>query len=189
MMRRFQFSLRALLGAMLVLPLATIACRFDEGHPMPHDAPDGNDESVVKHDMFVEFESRCGNRIVHPSSWAVEDQGDSLQLTSPDGQVRITVLTFTVDGSGSFSDFQNLVVSSLEGDWQDSSWTHVDINGIGAKKKCLSPTDESDSNAWLVYALQTGEYFHAILVRASPLVMELNGGFYEEVARSFKGCS
>jgi hypothetical protein len=35
--------------------------------------------------------------------------------------------------------------------------------------------------------LQRGELYYALLVKATPEVMELNGDFYEEVVSSFVG--
>lgn len=156
---------------------------------MRNDAPENDDDSVVKFDIAVKVESRCGNTIVVPSLWGVEDEGDVLRLTSSDGHARITVLTFTVEGSVTFSEFQDLLLVGLDGEWEDSVWTDVDINGNCAKKKCLYPTDDDAPHAWNVYALRSGEYLHGVLVQAEPLVLRLNGGFYEELVRSFQGCA
>ena len=82
-----------------------------------------------------------------------------------------------------------MMVSQIDGEWRDSAWTDIDIGGIDANKIHLDSIDENAESSWRVYVLKTGECYHAIFLNASTLVIELNGGFYENVIRSFKGIS
>jgi len=45
---------------------------------------------------------------------------------------------------------------------------------------------ESDQ-AWRIYVLDGGRFYHVIVLNASSTAMALNGGFYENVVRSFEG--
>ncbi len=148
-----------------------------------------DDGPVVKQDTFVEFKSQLGNTIVHPSEWLPGDTGDAFSLASPDGRAIINVLTFTVEGTGTLGEFQDMMVSQIDGDRRDSEWTDIDIGGINAKQRQLDSTDENGKSSWRVYVLQNDKCYHAIFLNASSLVMELNGGVYENVIRSFKGIS
>jgi hypothetical protein len=147
-----------------------------------------DDRAIVKEVAFVEFKSQLGNTIVHPQ-WSAEDNGDAFSLTSPDGQAVINVLTFTVEGTGTLRDFQDMMVSQVEGKWRDSDWTDVVIGGVNSKRRELISSDENANSMWRVYVLQSGECYHAVFLNASSLVMEANGGFYDEVVSSFKGIS
>jgi hypothetical protein len=147
------------------------------------------DEPIIGDDVFVQFTSQVGNRIVHPSQWTTEDNGDAFTLTSPDEQAVVSVLTFTVEGSGTLSEFQLTVVSGLEGDWHDSEWTDIEIGGMSAKKRHLVSRDKNAETCWRVYVVRNGELYHAILLNASLLAMEINGEFYESFIQSFLGIS
>jgi hypothetical protein len=139
---------------------------------------------------FIEFRSELGNSIVVPSRWSAEDRGASFTITSEDGHAVISALTFAVKGSGSLDAFQDLMVSSqCDGEWQDSPWADIEIGGVMARKRILLPVDDGTDSAWRVYALRNGECYHAILLNSSPIVMELNGDFYETLVQSFKGVS
>ena len=144
-------------------------------------------ESVIKKDVIVQFQSRVGNRIRHPSQWSVEDKGDTFFLRSPDQQAMISGYTCTIEGSGSLADFQELVLSSHSGDWEESQWADIEVGGIVAKKRYLTPRDEKADSAWWIYVLTDGDYYHALRINASQRVMELNGGFYEQIVQTFKG--
>lgn len=153
------------------------------------DAMTADNESVVNQDTFVEFKSQLGNTIVYPSQWTPKDKGDAFSLASPDGQAVINALTFTAEGTGTLAEFQDMMVSQIDGDGAIPKWTDIDIGGITAQKRQLDSRDEDAESSWRVYVLQNGECYHAIFLNASTLVMDLNGGFYENVIRSFKGIS
>ena len=72
---------------------------------------------------------------------------------------------------------------------QDMLMGKVDFGGVTGMKRYLTSADEDAESAWRVYVLQNGECYHAILLHASSAMMLLNGGFYEECIRSFKGVS
>ncbi len=148
-----------------------------------------DDESAVKQDTFIEFKSQLGNTILHPSQWTVEDNGDLFTILSPDEQAVIRVLTFTVEGTGSMADFQETMVAGVSGDWKVSEWTDIEIDGVTGQRAQMTPTDESVESSFRIYALRSGDCYHSIVVHASPLVMALNGEFYEKIVKSFKGIS
>jgi hypothetical protein len=54
-------------------------------------------------------------------------------------------------------------------------------------RRDLVPIPETAEHRWRVYVVQTGKMYHAIIVQASSLGMKLNGGFYDELVRSFHG--
>lgn len=164
------------------------------GCSSPKDASDTNvqmsgDRPAIKKDTFIEFESEIGNTIVCLSQWSFEDKGDVFSLTSPDEQAIINVLTFTVEGSDSQEQFQDRIVKGLSGDWRESEWKEIAIGDVVARKRHLDPLDEKSESAYRVYVLRCGELYHAILVNASPMIMTLNGDFYESVIKTFKGIS
>jgi hypothetical protein len=66
----------------------------------------------------------------------------------------------------------------------------VEIGGVTADKAEIDPIEEDDDDAaqaWRLYVLRVGRYYHALCLRASPMILTLNGGFYESVICSFKG--
>jgi hypothetical protein len=154
---------------------------------------DEPNEGVIKRDVMVKIRSRIGNTIVLPSQWTSVDSaldgGYSFLLSSPDGQAAINILSFTAEGIDDVTEFRTLIVSQMEGDWQKSEWEKVDFGGVTGMKRHLTSADEDAESAWRVYVLQNGECYHAILLHASSAMMLLNGGFYEECIRSFKGVS
>ena len=129
-----------------------------------------------------------GNTLTLPSQFRADEKGHTWTLTSPDGNTKINVITFTVEGSGSREDFKKLLEKSIDNDgpWKDSAWAPVRLANVDAVTREFDPTDKEGPSAWLIYVIQSGDYYHAILVQASPLVMELNGGFYRDQIRSFK---
>ena len=149
-----------------------------------------NEEPVVKRDTYVEFKSHLGNTFVAPSQWTMFDKGDTFALNSPDGQATIMSIMYTAEGSGSLQEFGETMTRGLlpEGatDWQESDWTTIDIDGQKVPKRELVPVPESGERSWL-YLVGGGKYYYAIVLTASDLAMELNGGFYEKLVQTFKG--
>ncbi|GAA4468804.1 hypothetical protein [Novipirellula rosea] len=143
----------------------------------------------MNQDLFIEFKSRLGNSIVHPSQWRTEDNGDSFTLASPDDQAVITALTFTVEGTGAMTDFQSIIESQIDGDWADSPWNDFIIGDAIAMRRKLVPSDDSGDTEWLIYTTQRGDCYHALMLNASSLALALNGDFYENIVRSFVGIS
>jgi hypothetical protein len=141
-------------------------------------------------DTFIELRSRIGNRITCPSEWSAEDEGAWWTIT--DGQAVLAIYTCTVEGSGSPAEFREMMASSLAKDpaqWRPIGWRTVDIGGVNADKGEIDPVDEESdaAQAWRLYVLQIGRHYHALCLRASPMILTLNGGFYESVVRTFKG--
>ncbi len=147
------------------------------------------DNTIFGQDTFIKFQSQIGNTINYPSQWLTEDEGDTFRLWSPDGHAVISVATFTVAGSGSLEEFQETMVSSIKGDWRRSEATTIDIDGKAALTLQLDPQDKNGESSWRVYVLRDGDFYHSLVLNASSLVMEVNGGFYEELIRTFKGIS
>ena len=147
------------------------------------------DNVNVTQDSFVEFTSRAGNSITHPAQWKANDNGDSFTLTSPDDQAIINVLTFAVEGTGTISEFQSIIESQVDGDWIDSDWMDFSIGDTTALRRELVAFGESGDSEWLIYTMQRGDCYHALLLNASSLAMSLNRDFYENIIRSFVGIS
>jgi hypothetical protein len=149
-------------------------------------APNGG---PVMEGHFDGFRSHLGSTIVCPSDWTSTDKGDTWTLKSPDHHAIITVWTFTVQGSGTMQEFQNTMASSItkEGTWKDSEWTAINIGGTAAVKRVFEPQDAESQLPCRAYLLQTGDFYSAILLRASDEAMTLNGDFYESIVKSFHG--
>jgi hypothetical protein len=140
-------------------------------------------------DTFTEFVSHIGNKIVHPSEWTLEDHGAWFRMESPDSQAAIMVESYTVDGTGDLSEFQDNILSSIDGEWSVEEWVDIDIGGIVAKRTHLESTEPFPTSSCRVYVLRNGDLYHALYVNASILVIDFNREFYEGIIRSFVGIS
>jgi hypothetical protein len=138
---------------------------------------------------FDGFRSHLGSTITCPSDWISTDKGDTWTLKSPDHHATITIWTFTVQGSGTMQEFQNTMASSItkEGAWKNSDWVSMDIGGTKGVKRVFEPESDDSQLPCRAYLLQTGEFYSAILLRASDDAMALNGDFYESLVKSFHG--
>jgi len=145
----------------------------------------------MSRDQLITFKSKLGNTIVCPSQWKSQDDGAQWSLTSPDGHALIHIWTCTVEGSGSHEDFEQTVLMNLMDDDKRTkcSATTVLINESSARRVALKASDTKSGSSYLVFTLRAGQLYHALLVKAAPPVMDLNGGFYEELVSSFKGVS
>jgi len=140
---------------------------------------------------MLELRSHLGSTIVCPSRWTQEDNGDTWKITSEDGQATITIWVFRVAATGTMDQFKSMMVDSImrEKKWKKlTEWTGVQIGDDPAWKVRLGSGDDAASESWGVFVLRTGEYYHAIVLATSPTVLRFNGGFYEDVIRSFRGC-
>jgi len=97
---------------------------------------------------------------------------------------------FTAEGSGTLNDFGELMASSLlpkeASKWQESKWITIKFQETAANKKELIPVPESHQQ-WRVYIIDGGRFYHAVVLSASNGGMTLNGDFYENIVRTFKG--
>ena len=87
------------------------------------------------------------------------------------------------------TEFQSIIESQIDGDWIDSPWMDFGIGDTIALRRKLVPSDVSGDSEWLIYTLQRGDCYHALVLNASSLAMSLNGDFYENIIRSFVGIS
>jgi hypothetical protein len=62
----------------------------------------------------------------------------------------------------------------------------VTIGDDKASKCDLVPVP-ANGEEWRLYVLSTGKHYYAITIHATSDGMYLNGGFYEGIARSFRG--
>jgi hypothetical protein len=147
------------------------------------------DEPNVNQDTFVEFTSQIGNTIVIPSQWSQDNDGGRFRLESPDGQALIMGLTSTDDGTGELTEFGDMMVERIDGDWKDAQWEVTEIGGGNARKKKLQPQDEDVEFHWIIYVLRKGQCLHAICLNASPDALFLNEEFYEDLVKTFNGIS
>ena len=146
-------------------------------------------DSAVQQDTFVKRTSHLGNSFVVPSLFTTTDKGDTFSLKSPDGQAIIHAIIFTAEGSGTFEEFQAMLASDLvpEKTWKPSQWTPFKLgDGHDAQKRDFVPVGESDQQ-WRLYAVDGDKFYHAILLNASSPMMTLQGGFYDNIIRSFEG--
>ena len=138
----------------------------------------------------VLFTSHLGNSFVAPSIFTQTDKGDTFTLKSPDGQALIYTIMFTAEGSGTLTEFGELMASSLlpkgATKWHDSKWTAIKFAETVANKKELIPIPESHQQ-WRVYIVDGGKFYHAVILNASNIAMTLNGDFYEKIDCTFKG--
>ena len=141
-------------------------------------------------DTYVKFTSHLGNSFVAPSLWTTTDKGDTFSLKSPDGQAIIYAIMYTSEGSGSLEEFGETMASGLLPDgargWKPSKWTTVRIGEHDAQKRDLVPVPKSHQQ-WRLYVVDAGEFYHAVILNASEVAMTLNGGFYENIVRTFDG--
>ena len=146
--------------------------------------------AAVQQDTFVKFTSHLGNSFVAPSQWTATDNGDTYSLKSPDGQAIIHAIMFTAKGSGSIDEFRETMASGLlpkdATGWSPSSWTTIKFGSIDAGKRELIPAPPSHQQ-WRLYVVDGGKFYHAIILNASVEAMTLNGGFYENIVRTFDG--
>ena len=147
-------------------------------------------KAVVQQDTYVKVTSHLGNSFVAPSQWTVTDKGDTFSLETPDGQAFIHAIIFRSEGSGSLQEFRETMTSSLlpktATGWKPSDWTTIKLGDHDAQKRDLIPVPESDQQ-WRLYVVDGGKFYHAVILNASNTAMGLNGGFYENIVRSFEG--
>jgi hypothetical protein len=147
-------------------------------------------ESAVQQDTYVKVTSHLGNSFVAPSQWTTTDKGDTFSLKCPDGQAFIHAIVYTSEGSGTLQQFRETMTSGLlpktATAWKPSDWTSIKFGESDAQKRDLTPVPESDQ-AWRIYVMDGGRFYHVIVLNASSTAMALNGGFYENVVRSFDG--
>ena len=144
---------------------------------------------AVKTDVMVELRSHAGNTIVIPSMWSADDRGDTWNLKSPDGQVVLTIWTFTVEGSGSFDQFRDRVSGEIVKDkaFKPSEWQAITIGERPGFKQYFETLSGEQKEASRLYVIQTGDYYHAMWLRATPIALRLNGLAYEQFIQSFRG--
>ena len=53
-------------------------------------------------------------------------------------------------------------------------------------KARLAGANEADQQ-WRLYVLMAGKFYYAIILNASGESMTLNGGFYENIVRTYRG--
>jgi len=113
-----------------------------------------------------------------------------MMLESPDGHAKFVIWSCTVAGSGSPSDFLETIVGGLERETglKRGDAESVDFETGKATKVSLRGGEDSEES-WNVYTLRSGDFYHALMLRATPLAMELNGPFYDEIAITFSGAS
>jgi hypothetical protein len=147
-------------------------------------------ESAVQQDTYVKFTSHLGNSFVAPSQWTTTDKGDTFSLKSPDGKAIIHAIMFTAEGSGPLNEFRETMASGLlpkeATGWKASNWTTIKLGEVDAGKRELIPVPESHQQ-WRLYVMDGGKFYHAIVLNASADAMTLNGGFYENIVRTFNG--
>ena len=97
----------------------------------------------------------------------------------------ISGLTFAKEGSGSLVDFARCLVHELTG-VEPTEWESCEVGNSRALKW---QTDPEATNHWLVYVLQCGQCYHALLVELTEVVMALNWQFYEKLIETFNGIS
>ena len=184
--------------ALLVAVLFLSGCSRSDGQPSAEktdqtDEPEKPETASKKsaarvgQDRFVERMSKLGNRIVCPSRWNEVDKGDTWLLQVPDNQTTITILSFTVAGTGSLAQFQEMVVGAVdkEGKLERSTWTAIKVGDVDATEMNLS----DGVNSWRLVTLQSGACYHALILECPKLIMDLNADFYEKVLCTFKGIS
>lgn len=141
-------------------------------------------------DTYVKHASHPGNSFVAPSQWSTTDSGDTFSLKSPDGQAIIHAIMFTSEGSGSLTEFRERMAAGLlpknATEWKASDWTAIKLGDREAQKRNLIPVPESHQQ-WRLYVVDGGRFYHAIILNASNEAMTLNGGFYENIVRTFDG--
>jgi hypothetical protein len=146
--------------------------------------------SAVRQDTFVKVTSHLGNSFVAPSQWTTTDKGDTFSLESPDGRAVIHAIMFAAEGSGPLQAFRETIASGLLPSgataWKASDWTPIKLGGRDAQKRELVPVPES-KQGWRLYVMDAGRFYHAIILNASADAMALNGGFYEDIVRTFDG--
>jgi len=178
----------------LTILLTVVACSCSE---QAQDDPLPNAVKVVSPDIIVfrqadnvEFRSRLGHAIVLPKQFQAEDQGDTWLLTAPDGSGRITIVSFTVAGTGTTDEFREMLEKTIEkdGPFKESPWTPVRLANVDANTRAFFPVDGNKPWAFLLYVIRSGDYYHAIVVRASPTALALNRGFYGDRIVTFR-CS
>jgi hypothetical protein len=147
--------------------------------------------ATVQQDRYVELESQIGNKLTVPSRWSTEEDGTAWYVRSPDNQAVINVFTYTAEGSGSPEDLGNLVAKwtlpAGETGWQESAWYPISLNQGIAKTRQLIPASGKSDFLWRIYVVHAGRMYHAIVLNASDVAMQMNGDFYESIVKTFCG--
>jgi hypothetical protein len=152
-------------------------------------ASDSDADDVVQKSTYVEFESHVGCVIVAPEFFELDDRGSLFVLS--DGQAQVVVQVYSVEGSGLPEEFRKLMLETLkerDGPWREGEEAVVEIGGAYASKDVLEPVDEDDEAAETIwhYTLPGERYYYSLMIRSSPMIVRLNGGFYEGLVRSFR---
>lgn len=145
---------------------------------------------TVKIDKFAEFTSSLGMRFVAPSQFTGSEQDTTLTIASPDGHAVIQAMVFTAEGSGTLTDFREMLTANLSPDsvaeWQPSDWIACQVGQNKAWRRDLMPLPASGSE-WQVFVMQIDEYYYAIILHATEVALRLNATLYEHVVQSFRG--
>lgn len=133
--------------------------------------------------------SHFGSSIACPADWKSSDSGDTWTLKSPDHQATISIWTLPAKGDETLADFQKTMTDSInkEGAWKSSDWMPMQIGGTAGVKRTFDPQEGSAQLPCRAYLLRTGNYYTAILLRASDDAMASNGDSYESIIQSFHG--
>jgi len=137
---------------------------------------------------LVEFRSNLGNTILYPSHWIPNDNKTVFSISAPNGQATISCMSFTKEGSGSLVDFGRLILSELTG-LKESEWETFEIDANRALKWESDVEDSDAESHWLIYVVECGDCYHALLVELIELIMMLNWKYYEKLIETFKGIS
>ncbi|MFN0017341.1 MAG: hypothetical protein ACKVP0_03715 [Pirellulaceae bacterium] len=140
-------------------------------------------------DTFVNFTSHLGTTFVAPSKWTSTDKGDTFALTSQDGLAAITAIVNTVEGSGTLSEYRESMANALlpkgASRWKDSKWSTIKFGNVDASKRELIADPETEF-VLMLYVVESGDYYHLIILHVSKVALELNGEFYENVVCTFE---
>ena len=137
---------------------------------------------------LVEFRSKLGNSILYPSHWIPNDKETAFSISAPNGQAVISCLTFATEGSGSLVDFGRRLVQELTS-VEPTEWESCQVGNCRALKWQTNIENPDATSHWLVYVLQCGQCYHALLVELNEIVMALNWQFYEKLIETFNGNS
>lgn len=133
--------------------------------------------------------SHFGSSIACPADWKSTDSGDTWTLKSPDHQATVSIWTLPAKGEETLQDFQKTMTDSInkEGAWKSSEWMPMQIGGTAGVKRTFDPQEGNSQLPCRAYLLRTGNYYTAILLRASDDAMASNGDAYENIVQSFHG--
>jgi hypothetical protein len=150
---------------------------------------------------MVKRVSPLGISLICPDRWISSADGEFWYLKDPNDSIVVNIYVCTVEGTGSPSDFRNMVThvflkdhdANLE-EWAPFTFVdrkkqqHFFLNESGQRAEAHCE-DQEGGRGWIFFTANDQKYYYAMVISTCPDLVFLNGGFYDEIAPTFCGLS